>query len=227
MNATKTIICLANSRKYSGRCIAGKERTPRGFERWIRPVSNRPNGELSEQERVCQNGEEPNILDVIEIPVIKHVPHNYQSENFLIDHQHSWKKVGQLTKCDAHQLIDTSITELWHNGDSSYTGTNDRIPLAIAKTLSNSLCFLQLDQLTLLLSTVQYDGHPRRRLRGQFEFRGNQYRLVITDPCIEQNFLTKKDGAYCLWENNIYICVSIGEPYNGFCYKLIATVIAH
>jgi len=39
----KKIICLANSRKYGGRCIAGKEIRSRN---WIRPIRDGGNGEL-------------------------------------------------------------------------------------------------------------------------------------------------------------------------------------
>ena len=49
MSGTKRIVCLANSRKISGRSIAGREWAEnRGAGRWIRPVSARENQEVSE-----------------------------------------------------------------------------------------------------------------------------------------------------------------------------------
>jgi hypothetical protein len=48
---TKRIICLANSRKLSGRCLAGREFVDGCAGDWIRPVSSREHEEVSERER--------------------------------------------------------------------------------------------------------------------------------------------------------------------------------
>lgn len=65
MNMTKRIVCLANSRKHSGRCIAGKEVLAGAYGEWIRPLSARESAEVSEEERRYQNGSSPHVLDVI------------------------------------------------------------------------------------------------------------------------------------------------------------------
>jgi hypothetical protein len=70
VNYRKTIICLANSRKLTGRCVAGKEIIDNKIGAWIRPVSARPTGELSEEERRFPRGQDPKLLDVIKVPMI-------------------------------------------------------------------------------------------------------------------------------------------------------------
>ena len=226
MNYTKTIVCLANSRKISGRCIAGKEKTEQGFGGWIRPISNRPAGEISEDERMYQNGDDPQVLDLIEIPLFEYRPHYYQTENHLLDDRYCWKKVGQVKRDELHSLIDLVEGNLWVNGYSSYKGTNDRIPEEIANKLDNSLVLIQPEQLSILVDTEGGEfGNAKRKVRAKFILNNKQYKLAITDPRIERAFLKKKDGQYPLLAQNIYMCLSIGEPYNGFCYKLAASLI--
>lgn len=43
--ATRRVVCLANSRRTGGRCIAGKELINGQFARWVRPVSGWENGD--------------------------------------------------------------------------------------------------------------------------------------------------------------------------------------
>jgi hypothetical protein len=46
----KSFVCLANSVKTGGRCIAGKELTDDAALGWVRPVSARPDAEVARNE---------------------------------------------------------------------------------------------------------------------------------------------------------------------------------
>jgi hypothetical protein len=105
---SKRIICLANSRKISGRCVAGKEIDGNGgFGGWIRPVSLRPAGELSEADRQFQDGTDPKLLDVVDIRMVRHVPHGFQTENHAIDDQIYWSLIRKCTPADLKGALDT------------------------------------------------------------------------------------------------------------------------
>ena len=51
--------------------------------------------------------------------------------------------------------------------------------------------------------------------------------MAVTDPVIEARYIQMKPGNYPLAGDRPYLTVSISEPFEGFCYKLIAAVIMH
>lgn len=134
----KRIVCLANSRKLHGRCVAGKELQGENPGRWIRPVSAREYEEVSEYERQYQDGSDPQVLDILRIPLLNPRPKGYQQENWLLDPNNYWVKVGRGEWKLLESLAD-ALGPLWINGHSTYNGRNDKIPLSEASALDSSL----------------------------------------------------------------------------------------
>src|ERR1019366_8370022 len=95
MGQTKRIVCLANSRKYSGRCVAGVEVVQGKSGAWIRPVSSRPNEQLHADECSYEDGVEVRVLDIIDVPLGLHRPHGHQTENWLTAPSKKWTKYGR------------------------------------------------------------------------------------------------------------------------------------
>ena len=216
----KTIICLANSRKMSGRCIAGKETAGSNKQqRWIRPVSRRDTGEISEAERRFENGGMPKVLDILSIKLIEpSVRYEHQSEDWLIDSRAHWKKAGEAGWRDLEILRDRP-DQLWKNGCSSSVGENDRVPESEAAELRESLFFIQPKELKVIIQ--KKDG--KKKARTLFNFNNVWYNLSVTDPAAERRFFRKGEGEYPLARP--YLCVSLGEPLKGYCYKLAAAVM--
>ncbi len=123
----KSIVCLANSRKTSGRCVAGKIVGGADSGQWLRPVSARPTGELSEEERRYENGKSPQLGDVIGIPLCSPQPHAFQPENHLIDDKYYWTLERRSDWDEIRRLADGVSGCLWDNDSSGYNGLNDRI----------------------------------------------------------------------------------------------------
>lgn len=219
----KRIVCLANSRKKLGRCLAGRELVGEMPGAWIRPVSDRPSQEVSEDERQFEDGTDPRVLDIIDVPLRGHRPENYQQENWLLDPDQYWVKVGRASWDDLVALADNPET-LWVNGHETYHGLNDRVPLDLAMKLRDSLKLIWVERVQLRVFRPSVDfGDSRRRIQARFRYAGTDYALRVTDPIIERRYLARPDGDYSLEE--CYLTVSLGEPYEGYCYKLVAAVI--
>lgn len=223
MAITKRIVCLANSRKLQGRCIAGRELVGGIAAGWIRPISDREHEEVSEAERQYEDGSDPKVLDIIDVPVVEPRPTGYQRENWLIEPNEYWVKVGRF-----HWSALITLTEqggaLWLDGHSTYSGRNDCIPLEQAATLESSLRFIQVEsmQLSVFRPGAGF-GNPKRRVQAEFSFGGSQYALWVTDPVIERAYLALPDSDHAL--GGSYLTISLGEPFEGRCYKLVAAVI--
>lgn len=223
MQHVKRIVCLANSRKLHGRCIAGRAWQDARAGCWIRPVSDREHEEVSEYERQYEDGSDPQALDVIDIPILEPRPKDYQTENWLLDPGYYWEKVGKLSLFDLPVLLDKTAP-LWIDGYSTYKGLNDYIPLEKAASLDHSLRLIHIPSLRLrVCKPGEAFGNNKRRVQGRFAYANKEYALWITDPGFEREYLRKLDGDYEIGE--CFLTVSLGEPYGGACYKLIAAIM--
>lgn len=223
MGTVKRIVCLANSRKLAGRCVAGIEVSEGRSLGWIRPVSAREHEEVSEYERQYQDGSDPRVLDVIDVPLLAAHPKAFQQENWLLDPDQYWVKVNAAARSNLESMVEKPAT-LWINGHSTYNGINDKVPLSLTGTVKSSLNLIRVDSVKLsVLTPGEAFGNPKRRVQGQFQHAGTNYRFWVTDPVFERAYLAKSDGDYEIGES--FLTISLGEPYKDACYKLIAAII--
>ena len=226
MPYVKRIVCLANSRKTSGRCIAGKEFKAEGqFGGWIRPVSDRLTQELSERECKYGNGGEPKLLEIIDIPTLCHQPHAHQIENHLINPRRYWTRKGRITWNALRPAIDRDAGSVWGTGNSSYNGRNDRLSEEEIEIYKGSLLLLEPEQFVLVVAEERTNlYHLRRRVRAEFVWKQAFYRLSVTDPVIEKQYLAMPNGKYTL--KDVVACFSVGHPHtDGMCYKFCAGIM--
>lgn len=215
------IVCLANSRKISGRCIAGKIVSE---NKWMRPVSNRDSEEISEEERRYENGQMPKLLDIISIPVKEHKPKLFQSENYLIDDDYYWENRGEFSSSLDNLLDDPK--DLWGTKSSSYQGQYDRIPEDMHMNYEESLYLIEPQSLTIIVRIEgQEFDNAKRKVRAEFGYNDITYIFPVTDPVIERKYLAGENGKFALSTENIYLCASVGLPYNDYCYKFLASII--
>ena len=227
MTYTKTIVCLANSRKLTGLCVAGKEWDGRAPGRWCRPVSARDRGELTAERWYAKTWRDPQLLDLIQVGLLGPHPSGCQTENHLVDTSVRWTFAGRVRAQRLLPGLDHPQGALWVNGESTSSGLNDRVPAEIAERQPYSLVLVQPDRLTIKVGTEGEQGdYARRRVRGQFSLAGHDYILSITDPVVEKPIMLHPDGFTSELRRPI-LCISLSEKFESqnACYKLIAGVI--
>ena len=148
-------------------------------------------------------------------------PISHQGENHVIDSNFYWIKQGRLSWPDISAWLDNPAT-LWTLGEASYACTNNRV--AVGRENGMSLYLIQVPCLRLRVGRkAPGQSDSKRIVRGEFNYRGTVYRLDVTDPVIECDYLARQDGQYEIAQ--AVLCVSLGDPFQGYYYKLIASVL--
>jgi hypothetical protein len=221
MPTVKRIVCLANSRKTGGYCVAGKELEGDGPVRWIRPVSSRVQEEVSDFERRYEDGSTPQLLDLIDVPLLDPRPKGHQRENWLLDPTRRWKRVGSIQRDKLNQYVDP-ISPLWIDRDSTSRGLFDQVAANEVNELTQSLRLIDVQKVVLSV----FDYYNKRRVQARFRFAERDYWLWVTDPLYEETFKAKPDGDYSIGQS--WLTISLAEPFlkKNACYKLVAAIIS-
>jgi hypothetical protein len=217
--AESRLVCLANSRKLGGRCVAGLRMRGKQVKvgDWVRPVSRSEHGEVPIPQYA--DGREMHLGDVVvfqEGPAVRH-PHGYQPEN--VDFSGSWRREGKVTWSTLCRLAESG-QEPWPGGASSSMGRNDRFLLEQAPSVRKSLTLQRVDDLELIVQQNPYSS--AWDVRGQFSIGGSTLRLKVTDPVVEARLQSTRRSESI---GDALVCLSLGEPYQGYVYKLLAGVL--
>lgn len=224
VNRLVTLVFLAASRRDGSVCYAGKDAGVGRARNWVRPVSA-PDGSVDTRHFILEgtHGERAQKLDIVQLGLSRHVPcYGYQCENWVVDPSHPPRKTGSLPKNQLPEWCDTPA-QLWHNGYSSSSGENDRVPkeqLARDAT-KGSLYLVELKDLRI---QVKEDDDGNMRVRGVFTYRSDPYNLAVTDPDCERWAKRRGVGEHDLSHKRTLGCISLGGLFHGYAYKLLAGV---
>jgi hypothetical protein len=222
MAYTKTILCLAASRKHQGKCFAGKCLQT---GEWIRPVSSRPNEEISAAESRLPDGTQAALLDVLEVPMLEPTPRGHQRENHLIDPARPWRRIRRGTWEEVLQSLDDHAGPLWLNEDASWGHGNNRVSEPTVAHVDRSLLLIRPEGLLVSIGRKggSFENADRRLVKAHFRHAGSHYTLQVTDPVIEQ---VMREGAdRIVGMGGSVLCLSLGEAFHGHFYKLVAAVL--
>jgi hypothetical protein len=215
-------ICLANSRKNGARCVAGLRVDT---HQWIRPIGTYfSDGSLSAHSIVLPDGSQPALLDIVRFSAGDTKPTYYQPENV----------VAELTKWTLIQRpgppehLGGSISF----GPTIFGNSRDRIDAEAlrASPAVESLKLVQPDSNHVQwYVTTNYGG--RFQLRAEFDLSNEIHDLVVTDPVWEDKFRNLKRGYHSTQEvadltgKSMVLTISMGGPWQGFCYKYVVGVM--
>jgi hypothetical protein len=211
-----TFICLANSRKYGERCIAGIEVKQNGNyweiihrnerPKWLRPVTNTEFG-----------GVPPilvgrmDLLNIVEIEITALIPKSYQSENVLFEAK-SLNVLGSIT------ATWNNLSKLSNANDFSiFAGSGRKIHRDKMAGVDYSLALIEVRDMRIRVRDD--NGH----LRAEFIHGQYHYDLPITDV----NFIEKYTLDETVLDNaeHVFLTISLGIEHQEFYYKLVAGVV--
>jgi hypothetical protein len=208
------LLILARSFKHGGWCVAGKIAHGASRGGWVRPVGANPGMGLSTAGivlRACGRIAAP--LDIADLPLGAHQPYLHQSENVCVA-DGAWQLAEGNGSGLALDLLDHPAT-LW---GSSPWGANDRLPADAALEQPGSLLLVRVAGLRLDCRVYPWG----KKLRGRFAYRGSHYDLAVTDPGASALIPPGVSGIVL---PDALLTLSLGLPYDGFCFKLIAAIM--
>lgn len=215
------IVCLANSWKHGGRCIAGKVVSGQDAGRWIRPVGNRVgHREIRPPEMHYGQGRYAAVLDTIRIEFNEREQGTFQCENMIISGAR-WVKTGQIRVSDIGDWLDEPEA-LWENGSRSTFGSNDKIDSFRLRGPRSSLCLIVPENPRIRVGP-EHGGATKVRVL--FEYNDIEYALTATDAQVLETYRNMAHGTYAL-DDVRGMTISLGEPLpaTGDSYKLVAHI---
>ena len=215
----KHFICLANSYKRGGRCVAGVEiiidpdgqwsvrRDEAGRPQWIRPIDRHTEfGEIPEGDARFLP-----LLSVVEITEVVPCPQHAHSEDVYFANMYAIGKV--LPHPDViSQLADGVHDVLFY--DSEYS-----ISIDTYNRGDYSLMLVHPESFSFHLDPTKV----RAKYFMNFRYHGVTYDFSVTDPFFYA-YINQNLGAL---ENlsDVYLVLSLGLEYEGRHHKLVAAVI--
>ncbi|WIY27381.1 dual OB domain-containing protein [Parasedimentitalea psychrophila] len=227
MTYKNTFVCIANSTKHLGRCIAGIKIVENQYAGWVRPVSERPGREISEEDRLFENGQKCSVLDIVEVPMERHEPFLHQNENHVINGELYWKKIGVMPAAHLLPAVQNFDEPIWPHCESTRYGQNDKIDQNRLVDIDTSLALIQPESVEIVVSTDPgFNGAPGRvAVRANFICGGQANSLKITDPLVKADYMGRGQGTYEIQQP--LLVVSLAEPWveQPYAFKVVASVL--
>lgn len=213
---TIRFVCLANSIKEGGRCLAGIQLNNNNEPiieingpKWIRPICKTQHGKV-----YTYWVTHITLLDIVEIEITGYpAKPSYQSENVFFKDD-DLKVVGRYERDNLNTLCDNHY----------YIFSNWAKALSVdeAALLNHSLILINVSKFEVI-EKYDIENPDKKKIRLQFSHNETKYDFPVTDP--EFLKLYRNNPRILRIVKSLYLCVSIGINYKGLHYKLVAGII--
>lgn len=215
----KYFICLANSYKRGGRCVAGVEIVfdangglkpvydDDGRPRWIRPIATTTYGEIPNYV-----AEGIKLLSIVKLYNVVPCPNKPHTENVY------YSKIEQ---CEFDLSNDVNIiNHLFDNTHQSIFHNRGRaVSAEMSMGINYSLMLIHAENAYAYID----ENREKSKNRMSFTYYGADYDFPITDPIFLEEF--KKAPELFADIPDVYLALSLGLEFEGWHHKLVAGVI--
>lgn len=205
----KTIVCLADSFRPKGSCVAGIEIVNGNYGKWVRPISHRADEAISELEKTYADGTKLALLDIVEISFDAHRPEHHQTENWLISQNVKWNKKGQLALADLPSAVIPTDAPLWRPAQSTSSGSNDYVTENVAHQFTCSLILVRPDTAEVIVSRNPFSN--KDEVWVSFRWAETDHKMKLTDPVQFDRFAKAEGYRHTL--QNPFLCISLAEVW--------------
>ncbi len=236
----KRIVVLANSIKRHHRCVAGKEIAWDGAQwcvgSWIRPIDRSDaEGAVALNVMRCEDGGFPDVLDIVDVPLLQPANDANHPEDWLLDTGQKWKRAAKFSAAGINLLVDSPAT-LW-----SHSTQPKKVPGGYVSTMPGAASLYLIKppvgwEFVQFLDTLWMNGLPTEQKRTRsllrFTLGGQQHAFDIKDPHWREHYgqhvSVPVTGSIVVPIANpdcVHFTLSLTPPFNGWHYKILAAVI--
>lgn len=215
----KYFVCLANSYKRGGRCIAGVEivsdnnggwmptRNEDGSPRWIRPMAKTTYGEIPNY-----IAEGITILSLVKLTDVVLCPEDAHVENVFYARMEKCNDEITLEPSVMNNFIDTAHQSIFQNRGRA-------VSAEMLVGIHYSLMLIHPNRACAYID----ENRGKSKNRMKFSYYGAEYDFPITDPTFIERLKKNPEGYLSI--NDVYLTISLGLEFEGWHHKLVAGVI--
>jgi len=215
----KYFICLANSYKRGGRCIAGIEvirdvnknwaivRNDDDSPKWIRPISETSYGEIPNKAAACIQ-----MLSIVRLSGVIACPESAHKENVYYSFMERAGSDIVKEPRILNQLIDNTHQTIFRNRGRAVSAEK-------LSEIDYSLMLIHANK----ASAYRDETREKSKNRMKFTYHGDEYDFPITDAGFLREFKIEPEA----YDNipDVYLTISLGLEFEGWHHKLVAGVI--